>query len=887
LATSAVSLLACGLVATTAQAVTFGNAVNSGLNPPGSQPIAVANGDFNGNGIQDLVGTNGNSAAVTATFGAGNGFFSSGAANPTTSVSASVAVADFNGDGNLDGVTANRGGGSGVGNRQATILLGAGTGAFTTTNISVPGGGSTSNQSPFTVVTGDFNSDGIPDLVFGNGGPSDAFGNAVIMLGNGDGTSFTQSQSINTGSGSTPRAITTGDVNGDGLQDLVVATQADDDVRVLLGQGDGTFANASGSPFQLDQSQGHLGPRDIVLGDWNKDGKPDFATSDNGGPINEGQSVRRTSVYLGDGNGGFTAAPGQPFTLTNPPFDVTTADYDGDGNPDLAFGQNNQGNPDPSLWGGVDVLLGDGTGGFSAPTHLPDDQLQTIGLVSGDWDNDGKPDLAAASPQTSGIDAFLNTTSPYPAPAVGSVLIDQLRFTGANGDEDQYVTLYNTSQTGPINVGGWQLQTSNGQSVTIPYSTVIPSLGYLNLAAPLNTAPIADGYSLNDYGPGTLELPYGDNGNLKVPTNGGVRLVSPFGTTIDAAGFAGNPGFIEGTGIPVTSNPSGQQIAWMRRTLNGFPQDTSDNATDFQEVASGDAAGDPSFGTPVLGAPAPASLTSPTQHNDILQQSLFSPSDPANSPPNVVTSPGKVVFNFTITNCSGPSPPQPACANAPARDAMTVTRLRFRISALSTLGTANPAAGDATLYGTDVDAQSGLGIPAMALDVPPSEAGRGGVGSSWTDTANLPSGGLAPGDSIPVAFQFANPNNGGRFFFAYQALDDLKPGGAPQQPPTSPPSGPTGESPTPGPPVPPVVAGTISPNGNVTVDSGTGAAAAAPGLAGVTAPTVAPKTKKSTKKRCPSRVATKGKKKRSTRCSAKKKHKTKGKKPKRAKRSRR
>jgi len=97
------------------------------------------------------------------------------------------------------------------------------------------------------------------------------------------------------------------------------------------------------------------GPNSVVIADFNRDGKPDVATANQGGGV---------SVFLGDGasNPHFTEVTGSPFPVGGTPYVVATGDFNGDGRPDLAVSGQDAGT--------VSVLLGDGTGGFAAAPEI-------------------------------------------------------------------------------------------------------------------------------------------------------------------------------------------------------------------------------------------------------------------------------------------------------------------------------------------------------------------------------------------------------------------------------------------------------------------------------------------------------------------------------------
>src|SRR5579863_4328736 len=117
----------------------------------------------------------------------------------------------------------------------------------------------TVGSSPFSVATGDFNGDGKLDLVIANFGSYDI----SVLLGNGDGTF---QAAVNYGAGSGPRSIGVGDFNGDGKLDLAVVNSNSNNVSVLLGKGDGTFQPA------VNYGAGS-GSQSVAIGDLNGDGK--------------------------------------------------------------------------------------------------------------------------------------------------------------------------------------------------------------------------------------------------------------------------------------------------------------------------------------------------------------------------------------------------------------------------------------------------------------------------------------------------------------------------------------------------------------------------------------------------------------------------------------
>ncbi len=235
---------------------------------------------------------------------------------------------------------------------------------------------------PTSLAVGDFNGDGIPDLVVGNTelptAGSGILGTVSVLLGNGNGTFQTQ-QTLATGS--SPRSVVVGDVNGDGIPDIIVGDFASNTVSVLLGNGNGTF--------QAQRTFATVGvsPRSLALGDVNGDGKPDILF-----PNGYNNCV---TVLLGNGNGTFQAQ--QTFANGAYPGPITIGDLTGDGIPDLVVADGSS--------GAVSVLQGNGNGTFAAPQTFA--AADTGKVVLGDVNGDGIPDIVAADYGSNAVSVLL------------------------------------------------------------------------------------------------------------------------------------------------------------------------------------------------------------------------------------------------------------------------------------------------------------------------------------------------------------------------------------------------------------------------------------------------------------------------------------------------
>jgi len=230
----------------------------------GSAPYSVAVANL-GNGEPDLVVANNGGNSVSVLLGNGNGTFQNQTTFATGSHPHAVAVVDVNGDGKPDLVVANAGSPPpGVVGKSVSVLLGNGNGTFQ--NQTTFGTG----YAPYSVAVADLNGDGKPDLVVANN-----FSNTVsVLLANGNGTFQNQT---NFPTGMYPHSVAVADLNGDGKPDLVVTNaigpvNSYGNASVLLGNGDGTFQN------QTTFATGGE-PRSVVVADLIGDGKPDLVVS--------------------------------------------------------------------------------------------------------------------------------------------------------------------------------------------------------------------------------------------------------------------------------------------------------------------------------------------------------------------------------------------------------------------------------------------------------------------------------------------------------------------------------------------------------------------------------------------------------------------------------
>ena len=333
-----------------------------GFGPPTNlavreSPRGIASGDFNEDGKADLVvGHFSGGGPVSVLFGNGTGLFSAPVIINIGGNHQSLAVADFNADGNLDVAVATIQG-------NPSIMLGDGAGNFSIQQITV-GNDSTD------VAVADFNGDGLSDMAFTtNSIPS----KVTIFLGNPAGT-FVPWGIVPLDQ--SPKAITARDFNGDGHADIAVAVEHfEPRLMIFLSTGLGGFTTIS---FVVNYY-----PDSVVSGDFNGDGKMDIALL-----IVSGGGVQ---VFLGNGVGGFTTGPHRFLTGLSPR-QIYAGDVNSDGKLDLisanAFSLSDR------QQGSISVLLGDGTGVFETSRSYWDSSLQPRAIAVGDFNNNGRSDLA-------------------------------------------------------------------------------------------------------------------------------------------------------------------------------------------------------------------------------------------------------------------------------------------------------------------------------------------------------------------------------------------------------------------------------------------------------------------------------------------------------------
>jgi uncharacterized repeat protein (TIGR01451 family) len=430
----------------------FGPAINSPVGDRGPSRLVVA--DFNGDGNADLGTTNSfqTTQDVSVFLGNGTGSFSLGPAYLTGPGPRDLTAGDFNGDGKPDLIVADSNFFAGHGG-DITFLAGTGSGGFVGARSFV------APPSDLEIATEDFNGDGKPDLM------SFAQFGTFLLLGAAPGefgapVSITTSAPYYTGE-FVRRNFSTSDFNRDGKPDLGMlmydSSQSQSHIKVFLNNGSGVFAQTTDIPLGTFIGTG-------LFADVNGDGNPDFVSTISG--------VFRLAVRLGDGAGGF-GAPTIIVPQINNLSKFEPGDFNGDGKIDLALGVGSGSCGFPSD-ASLQILLGDGAGGFAAPVVSSFTGF-VQNMVAQDLNGDGRSDLVAAIGCTQKLVVLLaNAAGDFSASTefMAGDKPHRLVLADLSGDGKLDLIVSNNSSTGVLNVV--QVLTGNGSggfSAPIPVAT--------------------------------------------------------------------------------------------------------------------------------------------------------------------------------------------------------------------------------------------------------------------------------------------------------------------------------------------------------------------------------------------------------------------------------
>ncbi len=349
-----------------------------------ANPLTVATGDFNGDGIEDVATVN----TVTVFTGSGKGYLNAGKTFTSGLLGGNIAAGDVNGDGVLDLIVTRGPTSPTPDNADVSVLLGNGDGTFRTAIASKVLGPAPSNTLSLQTYAIDVNHDGRADLI----------GDWGVALGHGDGTFKTPtalpSQAI-------PVAgIAVGDFNRDGNEDIVAGSHTTPKIFTLLGDGHGNFTVANTETLNYNNPTLNA----LTAADVNGDGIPDLVYEYSATPsIGD---YDRVVVEFGDGTGKFGNATGVrlPYYNGSGNDSLFVADFNRDGNMDIVdVTVTDSGGPTRQ-----DSLLIPGTGGgqLGSARYFP---LQMVTGAMLDLNGDGAPDIVGPTMDKVGLERVLNT----------------------------------------------------------------------------------------------------------------------------------------------------------------------------------------------------------------------------------------------------------------------------------------------------------------------------------------------------------------------------------------------------------------------------------------------------------------------------------------------
>jgi hypothetical protein len=387
--------------------------------------------------------------------------------------------------------------------------------------------------------------------------------------------------------------------------------------------------------------------------------------------------------------------------------------------------------------------------------------------------------------------------------AAGTFLISELRTSGPGGAGDDFVELYNNSDS-PLTVaasdasGGFGLFKMGADCSatpvligTIPNGTVIPARGHFLF--------VGSAYGLANYGGTgaaagnqTLSSDIENDRNVAIFTTATVANISS-ANRLDAVGFGTNTGAVcdllrEGTTLPALSGSTleysffrdecgkkGNPAQFGPCTIGGTPADTNVNGDDF---IFADTSAAMTVAGQRLGAPGPQNLTSPVQRNSTIAGLLLDASVGQPAPPNRVRS-----FTPVTNGANGTLTISRRFVN---NTGAPVTRLRFRIVDISAFAvpggiadlraldsmavtgiTVNDSATCAAT-GTPMTAPCTVTVQGTTVETPPAQSMGGAMNSTMTATLGTP---LASGASINLQFVLGVQQGGSfKFYVNIEAL---------------------------------------------------------------------------------------------------------------------
>jgi uncharacterized protein YjdB len=482
----------------------------------GTVPHAVTISDVDGDGKSDLIVANNTNASVSvfrniSTSGSiSTSSFAAKVDFSTGDSPYSVKMADIDGDGKNDIIVSNRF------SNSVSVLRNTSTSGTISFATKVD---FTTGTNPNGIVIGDFDYDGRLDIATANFGAS----TASVLKNTSTSGSISFATKVDFTTGTTPRMITSGDVDGDGRSDLAVANFGSTTVSVLRNTSSVGIINTSSFAVKVDFTVGG-NPRELIFADVDGSGKTDMVVVNNSASISV---LRNTSSSGTIGAGSFAAKV--DFTVGTAPFGLAICDVNGDGKPEVVVG--NSGAESISVLRNTATTGAITTSSFAAKVDFTTNNTPYF-VAAGDLDGDGKADIVAANSGSNNISIFRNNplagTTGVATVCVGSTTTLSNATSGGTWSSGSTGIATVGSATGVVTgvaagTASISYNVSGGSVVTIVTVNPIPAIS-------IGAATICNGSSTSLTGSGGSSYSWSPSTGLSA-TTGSVITASPTVTT--------------------------------------------------------------------------------------------------------------------------------------------------------------------------------------------------------------------------------------------------------------------------------------------------------------------------------------------------------------------
>jgi hypothetical protein len=379
---------------------------------PNSNPNALTLTDLNNDTHIDIIVVCSNTNEVAILLGIGNGFFflSKKYSIGSDSLPLSVVTSDFNKDNKTDIAVATYNAPS------VSLFYGQGNGTFADQMIFY----TSEDSHPFSIVSGDFNNDTESDIAIVNYDYN--YIDLVLTYRN---YSFSElTPYFITDVDDNPSALAVGDLNNDGVTDIIVTNSVNNNIKVFLANGDGSF-----SIYTINSSTTVSGPTAVALGDFNRDNHLDIVVSNNGD--------QNIYIFIGYGNGTFSKYASYPTYGFIRPATVAVGDLNNDSRLDIVVVSSSNDK--------ISILFGYGNGAFSNQSiYSADGDLNLTAPCIADFNNDSRLDIIVLHTVSCNVGIFFGNSN-------GSFSY-QIAFPVGFGTEARHIAIDDLNNDGQMDV---------------------------------------------------------------------------------------------------------------------------------------------------------------------------------------------------------------------------------------------------------------------------------------------------------------------------------------------------------------------------------------------------------------------------------------------------